>query len=330
MVKVLITGGAGFIGSHICKELIQRGHTPIILDGFIRYISPLKDNINISFKERFEGILDKIIIERGFTDNYETVLEVILRHKPEYIIHLAALPLAKLPNINVKEAQDGTITSTANILSIINKVKSITQFDFKRFLYTSSSMVYGNFSSQTAVESDPKNPMDIYGTLKLAGENVTRGLSKAFNIDYTIIRPSAVYGPLDSNRRVSQIFVENALFGKDIKVYGEDEKLDFSYVKDVAIGFIQALFHENGANETFNITSGKARSLLEFANILKESFPEVTISIVERDAQRPKRGTLDISKAQRLIEFQPKYSLREGITEYIEYMKKKKNENPTL
>lgn len=324
MAKVLITGGAGFIGSYICRELIKQGHQPIILDGFVKYVAPLKDKQNIDFKERFDGIADKVIIERGFTHHFEVIYDVLLRHQPEYIIHMAALPLVKLPNINVAEAQEGSIVSTGVILSVVNKLQQENKMKLKRFVYTSSSMVYGNFLTPIVDENTIPNPIEIYGTVKLAGEIMTRGLCNTYNIDYTIIRPSAVYGARDSNHRVTQIFVENAYFGNDIKVNGKDERLDFSYVEDVAKGFVLAAFTKEASKETFNITGGNSRTLFEFAEIVKKHFPKVSIVLTERESGRPVRGTLDITKAKTLLGYNPEYDIEKGISEYIKYLEERR------
>ena len=102
-------------------------------------------------------------------------------------------------------------------------------YEPKRFVYASSSMVYGDFLKSPADEEHPTKPKEIYGTMKLAGEQVTKGLSRYFGIKSSIIRPSAVYGPTDMNRRVSQIFLEQAIKKQKISIQGFEEKLDFSY-----------------------------------------------------------------------------------------------------
>jgi nucleoside-diphosphate-sugar epimerase len=181
-------------------------------------------------------------------------------------------------------------------------------------------MVYGDFQSEIATEEHPTNPKEVYGTMKLAGEVVTRGLCQFYGIPFTIIRPSAVYGPTDMNRRVTQIFVERALLGQNLNVQGKDEALDFSYVKDVANGFVLAATSPEGASETFNITLGKAHTLLDFVHCLKKHFPGLKYSVTERDAFRPKRGTLSIDKARRLLGYQPEYELQRGVDEYVEFI----------
>ena len=123
------------------------------------------------------------------------------------------------------------------------------------------------------------------------------------------------------NRRVSQIFIEKAFLGQPLTVQGADEKLDFTYVKDAANGFVLAAINENSCGHTFNITHGQAHTLLDLALCLKSHFPSLEYNVVERDSFRPKRGTLSIEKAQKLIGYEPQYSLEKGISEYVEFIR---------
>ena len=185
-------------------------------------------------------------------------------------------------------------------------------------------MIYGDFKSSDVDESALAEPKEIYGTMKLAGEIITKGLCNFYNLDYTTIRPSAVYGPTDMNQRVSQIFIEKAIKGEKIYIQGKNEKLDFTYIQDLVNGVILASTNKKGANETFNITNGSGRSLLEFVKILKKYFSHLEYEVVERDNFRPKRGTLSIKKAKRLLGYTPNYTIEKGIKNYLQYLKENK------
>ena len=318
MATVLITGGAGFIVSYVARELIQKGEQVVLYDAFIQYVSPLENNYCIHLKERFKGILDKVIIVRGDTRNKNELRRTILKYQPERIIHLAALPLADLADTHSEEALESILHGTVNILDILREVGFV-----KRFVYTSSSMIYGDFVFHPAHEDHPKNPKDIYGGTKLAGEILVQSYGRRYGIEYTILRPSAVYGPTDVNRRVSQIFVENALRGEKLVLHnGGKSKLDFTYVKDVAQGFVLATYRSEAKNEIFNITRGEGRSLREYAEILQNLLPGVEIVEQPANVFRPERGALDISKARKLLGYEPQYSLEEGLREYVAYFKK--------
>ncbi len=322
---VLVTGGAGFIGSSVCRELIQRGFTPLIVDMFAQYTNPIHHASSETWHARFQGIMDKVIIKRANCANYAVMYDLLEQYQPEYVIHLAALPLAKVEDSSPEDFKEGTVDATSTILHALHRLKQKGKNFLKKFTYISSSMVYGNFLEDPIKETHCTEPVNVYGTMKLAGEYTTKGLCNTYKIPYVIIRPSAVYGPTDINKRVSQLFAENAMHGKKLVVKGgEDERLDFSYVKDVAKGITLATFHPC-TGEIFNITGGNSYSLLDFAKITKKYFPETAIEVVEREQDRPKRGGLDISKARTLLGYQPEYDLEKGIKEYIDFLLAQKN-----
>ena len=147
-------------------------------------------------------------------------------------------------------------------------------FVFQSFELLPSLTALENVMLPAELKSE-KNPKDAYGIMKLAGEVVTEGLCRLHNIPYTIIRPSAVYGPKDMNRRVSQIFIENAFKKQEISIQGKNEKLDFTYIKDLANGSILAARKKKGLNQIFNITCGKGQTLFSYVSYLKSEFPEL-------------------------------------------------------
>ena len=322
MKTALITGGLGFIGTHIAIDLLKTKKVKkcILLDNFGGYMNPTKKNFYDYRKKRLDLIKNKVI-ERCDTSNVKSVFEIIKKHQPEIIFHTAALPLAKLDNLNTDEAKIGSVDSTVNILDAISFLQKIKKkYKCKRFIYISSSMVYGDFKTNKVNEKSPVKPKEAYGTMKLAGEIITKGISRLNNIPYTIIRPSAVYGPTDMNRRVSQIFIENAFNNKLIEIEGKNEKLDFTYIEDLAKGCVLAGTKEKGINQTFNITFGRAQTLYSFVMNLKKLFPDLKFKIKTRDKSKPSRGTLSINKAQKFLNFNPKYSLKIGVKKYVKYL----------
>ncbi len=318
-----ITGGLGFIGSNIARQMLEGGYVDkvVALDHYGRYVSTIREDFYDYRKLRIKGIEDKVIIERGEAKYHSVLLNILDKYRPEYILHLAALPLAKIDNLNTNEAMEGSVIATSYIFEIAGYLKQKYNYQPERIVYASSSMVYGDFQIDPADESHPTNPKEVYGAMKLAGESIAKGLSNYFGFKSAIIRPSAVYGPTDMNRRVTQIFVEKALKGEKITVHGEDESLDFTYVKDIAKGFVLAAVNPNAIGETFNITRGQASRLLDFVLELKEYFPDLEYEVVARDSFRPKRGTLSIEKARKLLGYVPDYDLKKGIREYVDFLK---------
>lgn len=322
MSKFFITGGAGFIGSFVTRYLIEKriSRSVVIFDHFARYLSPFKKNTSDYYPLRFKGLEDETSVERGETQNYSVVYDCLEKHNPDYIIHLAAVPLANAPNYNVSEMRVGSVDTTSTLLEAMGKLKQRGKLQIKKFLYISSSMVYGDFSSKVAIESDPTLPKEIYGTMKLSGEIVTKGLCNYFEIPYSIIRPSAVYGPTDMNRRVSQIFIEKAIAKEKLIIHGENEYLDFTFVKDLAKGIVLSCMNEKTNTEILNITYGQSHSLLDYVKSLEQILGNLEYEIVPRDKSKPKRGTLSISKAKKLIGYTPEYDLNKGIQEYYDFL----------
>lgn len=238
-----------------------------------------------------------------------------IRHfAPTHIVHLAALPLASASLTHREEAFDNTLRGLFNVLEIIRDMS----WSHIHLIYASSSMVYGNFVRVPMSESGPTNPLGMYGALKLMGEILVKTYSLRYSIPYTIVRPSAVYGPGDTNYRVLQIFVENAVKGDPIKVNG-NSSLDFTYVEDVAQGFHRAIASQQSTGKTFNITRGEGRTLQDAVAILRQHFPELQVEQGDEPSHTPKRGALDVTLAQDILGYNPKFSLEEGLCCYVSY-----------
>lgn len=316
----LITGGEGFIGYHICKEITDRSLGPIVtLDSHNHYID-LEDSKWPFYQRYRSNKLDEIGVDRyiGDVNNRGLLKEILEEYRPTNIIHLAALPIANVSNKYPYEARKNILDTTLTLMDTLRDVN----FDFDRVIYTSSSMVYGDFDKIPAGEDDNYSPLGMYGAMKLAGEHIVRAYGNRFDMPYTIIRPSAVYGPTDCNRRVTEIFIRRAMNGETLFLdNGGQHELDFTYVKDTATGFVLAATDENGEGRTFNITRGEGRSIEELSEVIGDVVDkEVSSSPRERDVYRPNRGALDISQAQKLLGYEPEYSLEQGMKEYYEFI----------
>ena len=143
---------------------------------------------------------------------------------------------------------------------------------------------------------------------------LVKAYNQIFDLPYTIVRPSALYGERCVSRRVGQIFIENAIQGKDIIINGNgEEKLDFTYIEDLIEGISNCCYTEGAINQTFNITYGKSRKINELLNILKSEFSNLKVVYKEREKFMPERGTLSINKAKKLINYRSKNSIEEGV-----------------
>ncbi|ODS34548.1 MAG: UDP-glucose 4-epimerase [Candidatus Scalindua rubra] len=317
MSKVLVTGGAGFIGSHLVKKLTDEGHEVFVLDAFEQYIEPPVTPLYIyNLNYRFARLINRAEVIRCNTKNKDDIRRKVSSIKPEHIVHFAALPLSNIAIEYSEDAFNTIVGGTVNLLEILRDGDYLS-----RFVYISSSMIYGDFKKIPVPEDSEKEPKEIYGGMKLAGEYMVKTYSQRYNIPYSIVRPSAVYGPTDNNRRVLGLFLMNAILGKRIRAKNaESTVLDFSYVDDVAEGIKLATFYENAHNESFNLTRGRGRSLKEVVDIIKLHYPGTEVEYVEGDSFRPKRGALDITRARKLLGYSPKFDIEEGIQVYSQYL----------
>jgi len=322
--KILLVGGCGFIGHNLAIYLKQKGANPIIIDSLaVNNVLSFTDS-EIKNKNLYSSILQnriellninkiKLIVQDA--RDYHAISKIYKDINPDIIIHLAAVSHANKSNKDPHNTFDHSFRTLENTLDFAKKDKIHT-------IYMSSSMVYGNFDSEDVNEKRNCKPMGIYGTLKYSGELLVKAYSEVFGLPYTIIRPSALYGERCVSRRVGQIFIENAIQGLDITINGDgEEKLDFTYIEDLINGIGLCCSNKNAINETFNLTFGKSKKINELIEELKKEFPKVKVFYREREKFMPERGTLDISKAKKLIGYQPINPINIGYIKYITWYK---------
>lgn len=314
MSRVLLTGGAGFIGCHVAGQLLEKGYEVAIYDSFVNYVYPLNQVHIDNIVNRLEPVEKNVKIYRGGTHDHDCLRRALMDFRPQRVIHLAAMPLANLAVEHPEEAVQAILMGTLNLL------QAARELDLERIVYVSSSMVYGDFARVPVQEEDAKDPKEVYGSMKYSGELLVRAFGRLFGLDHSIVRPSAVYGPTDNNRRVLGIFLENALSGRPLEVRGANNALDFTYVEDAARGIVCAALHEKASGKAFNVTRGRGRTIQEAAEIVAKLVPGTTIQLAERDTRMPVRGTLDISRARAEIDFNPSVDLEEGLARYHAYL----------
>jgi len=310
MSTVLVTGGAGFVGSHVCAALAEGGHEVVVVDPLLTYAYTFEPRHWHSLQYRREVLLRDARVVVASTESRDELRRVMLETKPEYLLHLGALPLATVARVRSDHAFNSILRGTFNLVELALEI------GLAKFVYVSSSMVYGDFTQTPMPEDARTAPKDPYGGFKLAGEVIVETFSRARGLPYAIVRPSAVYGPTDMNDRIVQRFVECALWSRPLTVIDPDNTwLDFSYVKDVADGMVKALLSPV-ENETFNITAGEGRTLTELHDFLRERYPDMPVEVSTKTEDfRPKRGALDIAKARERLGYEPRYPLERGVEE---------------
>ena len=317
MSTALVIGSSGFIGGYVIERLIDGGWEVVGIDNVNLY-KPQQWKL---FMRHFEIRQTKQL--KGLSAFYRMdasqgteLASVIAKHKPSLVLNLGGTPVADVCKFNIDEAVHSIYLLNSNVL------QSLKQHDaLERYVYISSSMVYGDFPPEPPEEDAPKRPKDPYGAIKLGGEALVQSFHRQFDLPFVIIRPSAVYGPLDSNMRVTGIFMLNAHLGKSLRVNDRSEQLDFTYVEDTADGIVRACTRKEALTETFNITRGEGRTIDELAIEIQKQFPAIEIQYGAppehmQGLVRPSRGALNIEKARRLLQFSPKVSLPEGIERY--------------
>ena len=314
-MKYLITGGLGFIGSKIIEKLSNEDNDIYCVDNEDTYDILSREELDrlIGWRKRnwkhknvqiINGdILDRMVCLKAFNS------------RPDVVIHLATYPRAKIVDQDPINGIPKVIGTTTNLLWHAAK------FDTKKFVYISSSMVYGDFADGTREDSNTK-PQNIYGEAKLTGERLTKLFAKRDGLNYNIVRPSGVYGPGDLPDRVVSKFFHKAMNNQTIELHNGENKVDFTYRQDAAYGIIKAAQSEV-ANTSFNITAGNATSL----RTLAETIVDITGSdsdIVDVGMHKlyPMRGTLDISRARDLLEYEPQFTLRQGLESYYDWIRK--------
>ncbi|MGH2893481.1 MAG: NAD-dependent epimerase/dehydratase family protein, partial [Solirubrobacteraceae bacterium] len=320
-----LIGGAGFIGHNMALVLKERGAEVEVIDGLevnhlVHYAATPSSvtNRDLYIKILLERLhlLEEagIPLRRQDARDYNGLSRVLGEFAPDTIIHLAAVAHANRSN------KDPYSTFDHSMRTLENALDWSRGSDLHRFVFFSSSMVYGNFLTESVSEDHPLEPIGIYGALKLGGEKLVIAYNQVFDMPYTIIRPSALYGPRCVSRRVSQAFIESAIVGDTLRVDGEgDERIDFTYIDDVVNGVIRTIEHKGARNEIFNMTAGKARSLRDLVTLVQQHFPEIEVEYVERDQLRPFRGTLSMDKARDRIGHVPAVELEDGLRRYVSW-----------
>jgi UDP-glucose 4-epimerase len=317
MRKAFITGGAGFIGSRVVREFLAADYEIMVFDSFKQYVAPDPHAEPINLLARLADISEDISLVTGDTLNKDFLRRALNKFRPDVIVHMAALPLANVAIEQTEEAFDSILVSTVNILEVVR------DFDHEcPVLYTSSSMVYGDFKTPSVTEEAPKDPKDIYGSIKLAGEIISTGYRKRYGIDVRTVRPTAVYGPYDANQRVLYKFITRALNGEPLTIDGDGSMaLDFTYVDDTANGIFRIATTDAAKGETFNIARGNSETLSTAVSIISETIGDVKVEYGEVPAHIPSRGTLDVTKARELLGFEPQYSLERALPTYIQHLR---------
>jgi len=322
-LKVAIVGGAGFVGHHLALRLRESGADPHLVDSLqVNNLGAFSSTISDPSTETYEAFVyerlnalrqSAVPLHVADARDYHGLSRILNEIEPDILVHLAAVAHADRSNKDPYSTFDHSLRTLENSLDIARGRCS-------QFVYFSSSMVYGNFDGQMVEESRHCEPLGIYGALKYSGEKIVIAYQQVFDLPYTIIRPSALYGERCVSRRVGQAFIENALAGRSLTVNGDgSDGLDFTYIRDLVDGVVLSLNNEQAYNQTFNLTYGEGRTLNEMISILKSEFSDLIVEHKPRDTLMPERGTLSIDKARSLLGYEPLWPLEKGFRQYLDW-----------
>ncbi len=326
--RIILIGGAGFIGHNLALALRDAGADVHVADGLqVNNLGAFSNVIGDPNKKLYLHVINermRLLNEAGIplhvidARDYHVLTRTFNEIKPQVVVQLAAIAHANRSNKDPFSTFDHSFRTLENALDCSRGHTAVVE----RFVYFSSSMVYGNFDGEAVTEDRHCEPLGIYGALKYGGERLVIAYNQVFNLPYTIVRPSALYGQRCVSRRVGQAFIENALRGLPLTVNGDGtDALDFTYIGDLVQGLMLCIGHPAAQNQTFNITFGGARSLNQMIDIMRREFPGVEVRYQPRDALMPERGTLSVGKARKLLGYEPAHPLERGFVEYIDWYK---------
>ncbi len=312
---ITITGGLGFVGSALANYLLENFSCKIyIIDNCLNSDKnqhlDLLNNDNVHFLEkdaREPKTFEKELLESN------------------YIFHMACVQIAASSS-NPELDLEVNATSTLRILQLLHAKRPVA---LERFLYTSSGSVYGASVRLPLRESDPTDPLSLYASTKMLGENYTLVYGKNFNVPVSAIRYSNVYGPgqtpMNPYCGVLGHFLYAAINAQPLKVIGDGEQTrDYTYVEDAVRATLMVANSNKTFDDVFNISTCTEVSVNQLVEIIKKEIPSTeSVSIPERDIDNIRRRSLDIEKIHQKVGFSPQYNIHKGIKLTLEYIRKK-------
>ncbi|MFH1037596.1 MAG: NAD-dependent epimerase/dehydratase family protein [PVC group bacterium] len=312
-MKILLTGGAGCIGSHLADALLAEGHRVVIVDDFNDYYDPRLKAANLA------AVRDnpRLTVEEADIRDRERMEELFARHRFPAVIHLAARAGVRPSLARPLIYQDVNVGGTLVLLEAARRSGT------EKFLFASSSSVYGDCPRLPLCESEPAlQPVSPYGLTKLIGEHCCRVFHRQYGLRIAALRFFTVYGPRQRPDMAIHFFSRCIRRKREIPVYGDGtSRRDYTFIGDIVAGILSALRADCGF-EVFNLGGGHAVTLAELIGLLGEKFGAVPV--VKRLSFQPGDvvATLaDVGKARQLLGYRPSTALPEGLQSFVSWFR---------
>lgn len=303
-----MTGGAGFIGSHLVDRLLGLKAKVLVYDNFDEFYRGKEENVKRhAGTDNFQLIRGDILDQQQITSSVSSA---------EFVVHEAAQPGIRYCSDHPRKAHEVNVTGTFNVLEAAKKAR------IRRTVVASSSSVFGLPRYVPMDEDHPLNPESTYGASKLASEKYCKAFSKTYGMDVVSLRYFSVYGPRGRPDQVIYKFAESLRKGKPPVIYGDGgQTRDFTYVADIVDATIKALLVPEAAGGTFNIGYGAETSVNELFSMLAQRMGKGSIEPVYKPgfAGEFLRTIADNAKAKSLLGWNPHFSLKEGLEEFLEW-----------
>ncbi len=313
MSKILVTGGAGFIGSYTVKKLVEKGHSVVVIDNFNEYYDPkLK-------RDRIKILLSDLEFKLYETDisEFKDLKEIFKENDIDIVIHQAAQAGVRYSLENPFAYENANVKGTLNILECCK------EFNIKKLIFASSSSVYGNRTDVPFKETDNTDfPVSLYAATKKSTEAICYSYHSLYKIPMVGLRYFTVYGPWGRPDMALFGFTKNILEDESIDIYGEGNmRRDFTYIDDIIDGIISVM-EKDFDFEIFNLGYGNPSGLMDFVETIEDYLGKKA----EKNFLPMQKGDVpmtyaDISKAKELFNFSPKTSLKEGVKKFIKWYK---------